>query len=256
MGVLMQAFYWECPRTANKQFRWWDTVRQEIPVLRSAGITALWLPPACKAKDIISMGYDPFDFYDLVEYMQKNHTMKETWFGSKADLLELIQAAHGSGMQVLADLVINQCSGGDLETNPFTGEEWYTKFDPASNKFKRNYVCFHPSKYESDDGSVFAGFARTDLCHRNPYVYSEIVEYCRWLVEDVGFDGFRYDCAKGYGGWITKSIQEYRYRYSAGDKKYYKPFGVGELWEERDQPVENWLDDVNYIYPARLERQR
>jgi alpha-amylase len=246
MGVLMQAFYWDCPRTSNKQFRWWDAIRQEIPYLRSAGITALWLPPACKAKDVISMGYDPFDFYDLGEYMQKNHTMKETWFGSKADLLELIQAAHGSGMQVLADLVINQCSGGDLETNPYTGEEWYTKFDPASNKFKRNYECFHPSKYESDDGSVFAGFARTDLCHRNPYVYSEIVEYCRWLVEDIGFDGFRFDCAKGYGGWITKSIQEYRYRYSAGDKKYYKPFGVGELWEERDQPVENWLDDVNY----------
>lgn len=72
------------------------------------------------------------------------------------------------------------------------------------------------------------------------------MEYCRWLVEDIGFDGFRYDCAKGYGGWIVKSIQEYRYRYSTNDKKYYKPFGVGELWEERDQPIENWLDEVNY----------
>lgn len=246
MGVLMQAFYWDCPRVSNKQFSWWKTIRQEIPHLRSVGITALWLPPACKAKDVISMGYDPYDFYDLGEYIQKNHTRKETWFGSKADLLGLIQSAHSSGIQVLADLVFNQCSGGDLEKNPYTGEEWYTKFEPASNKFKRNYESFHPSKYESDDGSVFSGFAKTDLCHRNPYVYTEILEYCRWLIEDIGFDGFRYDCAKGYGGWITKSIQDYMYRYSETDKKYYKPFGVGELWEEKDQPIEQWLDEVNY----------
>jgi len=246
MGVLMQAFYWDCPGRFNNQFGWWDGVSHTIPLLKSAGFSALWLPPACKAKDVISMGYDPFDFYDLGEFRQKNHSGKETWFGSKSDLLALIQTAHSSGMQVLADLVINQCSGGEMEKNPLTGEEWYTKFEPASNKFKRDFECFHPSKYESDDGSVYSGFEGTDLCHRNPYVYKEILEYCRWLVEDIGFDGFRYDCAKGYGGWIIKSIQEYMYRYSENDKKYYKPFGVGELWEERDQPIEQWLDEVNY----------
>ena len=246
MGVLMQAFYWDCPGVTNNQFNWWNTIRKEIPHLSKAGITALWLPPACKAKDVVSMGYDPYDFYDLGEYIQKNHSRKETWFGSKEDLLELIKAAHSSGIQVLADLVFNQCSGGDLETNPYTGKEWYTLFEPASNKFKRNFDCFHPSKYESDDGAIFSGFAGTDLCHRNPYVYTEILEYCRWLIEDIGFDGFRFDCAKGYGGWITKSIQDYMYSYSSQEKKYYKPFGVGELWEERDQPIEQWLDEVNY----------
>jgi alpha-amylase len=246
MGVLMQAFYWDCPRVTNNQFNWWNAIRKEIPHLSKAGITALWLPPACKAKDVVSMGYDPYDFYDLGEYLQKNHTRKETWYGSKEDLLELIKTAHESGLQVLADLVFNQCSGGDLETNPYTGKEWYTLFEPASNRFKRNFECFHPSKYESDDGAIFSGFAGTDLCHRNPYVYNEILEYCRWLVEDIGFDGFRYDCAKGYGGWITKSIQDYMYSYSSQEKKYYKPFGVGELWEEMDQPIEQWLDEVNY----------
>jgi hypothetical protein len=24
----------------------------------------------------------------------------------------------------------------------------------------------------------------------------------------VGLDGFRYDCVKGYGGWMVRSIQE------------------------------------------------
>jgi len=246
MGVLMQAFYWDCPKVSNQQFNWWNNLKNEIPRLKAAGITAIWLPPASKAKDVISMGYDPFDYYDLGEYQQKYHDRKETWFGSKDELTGLIQAAHDAGIQVLADLVFNQCSGGDLEKNPLTGEEWYTKFDPASHKFKRDFECFHPSKFESNDGAVFEGFAKTDLCHRNPYVYTEILECCRWMIEEIGFDGFRYDCAKGYGGWIIKSIQEYMYKYSATDKKYYKPFGVGELWEERDQPIENWLDEVNY----------
>lgn len=247
MGVLMQAFYWDCPKVSNQEFNWWNFVRNEIPRLKEAGITALWLPPACKAKDVISMGYDPLDFYDLGEYKQKYHNRKETWFGSKEELLRLIKTAHDAGLQVLADLVANQCSGGELEMNPYSGEEWYTKFEPASNKFKRNYDCFHPSKYESYDGGVFAGFSKTDLCHRNPYVYAEILELCRWLIEDIGYDGFRYDCAKGYGGWITKSIMEYKYKYDHATQKFYKPFGVGELWEDSDQPIESWLDEVNYF---------
>jgi alpha-amylase len=245
MGVLMQAFYWNCPDVSNQQFNWWNIVKNEIAHLKTVGITALWLPPACKAKDVISMGYDPFDFYDLGEYLQKYHTKKETWFGSKEDLMGLILAAHDSGIQVLADLVFNHCSGGELETNPYTGSAWYTLFEPASNKFQRNYDCFHPSEYESYDGGVFDGYSRTDLCHRNPYVYAEILKYCRWLIEEIGFDGFRYDCVKGYGGWLTKSIQEYKYKYSPTEEKYFKPFGVGELWFNNDQTIENWLDEVN-----------
>ena len=36
------------------------------------------------------------------------------------------------------------------------------------------------------------------------------------------------------------------YKYSPADKKYFKPFGVGELWnDDSDQPIESWLDEVN-----------
>jgi hypothetical protein len=65
MGVLMQAFYWDCPKVTNQQFNWWNFVINEIPRLKTAGITAIWLPPACKAKDVMSMGYNPFDYYDF-----------------------------------------------------------------------------------------------------------------------------------------------------------------------------------------------
>jgi alpha-amylase len=246
MGVLMQAFYWNCPAVSNNEFNWWNHLKNEIPNLKRAGITALWLPPAGKAQDIISNGYDPFDYYDLGEFTQKKHDRKETWYGSSSDLTDLIHVAHNSDIQVIADLVFNHCSGGDLERNPYTGQEWYTYFDPASTKFKRNYDCFHPSEYESYDGGTFGGYSRTDLCHRNPYVYNELIQYCEWLIEEIGFDGFRYDCVKGYGGWMTKTIQEYMYKYSAADRKYFKPFGVGELWEDiNDQTIDDWLTEVN-----------
>lgn len=245
MGVLMQAFYWDCPRVSNQEFTWWNHVKNEIQRLKEAGFTALWLPPACKAQDVVSMGYDPNDFYDLGEFKQKSHSRSETWFGSRTDLQSLLYVARKNNLQVLADLVFNHCSGGEMEYNPVTGEEWYTRFEPASKKFKRNYDAFHPSIYESYDGGTFGGYEKTDLCHRNPYVYEEILNYCKWLIEEVGFDGFRYDCVKGYGGWMCKSIQEYRYRNSNVDKKYFKPFGVGELWDDSEQKIEDWLNEIN-----------
>ncbi len=48
------------------------------------------------------MGYDPYDYYDLGEIDRKGG--KATWFGSKADLLDLIKTAHDHGMQVYADM--------------------------------------------------------------------------------------------------------------------------------------------------------
>ena len=41
-----------------------------------------------------------------------------------------------------------------------------------------------------------------DLSHRNPHVYAEILNLMRWLIEEIGFDGFRYDFVKGYGAGV------------------------------------------------------
>ncbi len=73
MGVIMQAFYWDCPRIEEKEYGWWNHVSAEVPALRDAGFTALWLPPASKAANIggMSMGYDVYDYYDLGKYPQK-----------------------------------------------------------------------------------------------------------------------------------------------------------------------------------------
>jgi alpha-amylase len=94
MGIMMQAFYWDCPAIEGKPFQWWKHVESEVPKLAAAGFTALWLPPANKAANNISMGYDPYDFWDLGEFDQKGSVA--TWFGTRKELEDLIAAAHGA----------------------------------------------------------------------------------------------------------------------------------------------------------------
>ena len=58
----------------------------------------MWLPPANKAASWKSLGYDPYDYYNLGEFDQKGGV--PTWFGSKAELLDLIESAHAAGLSL------------------------------------------------------------------------------------------------------------------------------------------------------------
>ena len=146
MGVMLQAFYWDCPQAENREHEWWSFIKSKLPAISQAGFTALWLPPANKAASWKSMGYDPYDYYDLGEFDQKGGV--PTWFGSKVDLLDLIESAHSLGLHVYADLVFNHNSGADAqEVNPLDGQSRWTKFTPKSGKFPRDWTCFHPSQY-------------------------------------------------------------------------------------------------------------
>jgi alpha-amylase len=104
MGVIMQAFYWDCPRLEGKEHQWWNHIKSKVQSLSNVGVTALWLPPASKAANIggQSMGYDPYDYYDLGDIDQKGSI--KTWFGSKDELLDLIKVAHDDNIQVYADI--------------------------------------------------------------------------------------------------------------------------------------------------------
>ena len=237
----MQAFYWDCPKLEAKEFEWWNHLNEKITSLSETGFTALWLPPACKAANMggMSMGYDPYDYYDLGDIDQKGS--EKTWFGSSVELQRLIQTAHAHQMQVYADLVLNHTNGADEEeVNGFDGQKRWTKYNPKSGKFLRDWKCYHPSFFERLDDQVFEGMP--DLCHRNPYVYAELMEYARWLIEDIGFDGLRYDFVKGYGTWIITAILERLYT-KAGNNNF-SPFGVGEYWDT-ETSIAEWLNQTN-----------
>lgn len=241
----MQGFYWDCHKMTNRVENWWNHVEEKVSLLKKAGITGLWLPPAYKGDKRHGMGYDPYDFFDLGEFDQRGGIA--TGFGTRQQLVDLIHSCHQNGIQVYADIVYNHCSGGELEFNPDTHSEYYTNFKPASGKFSRDFSSFNPSRYESFDGhDRFGGFP--DLCHRNPDVFRWILEHARFLVEEIGFDGFRFDLVKGYGSWIITALLEYRYQPKDGrrnqnenDWKYWRPFGFGESWSGNRQILE-WME--------------
>ncbi|HTP00853.1 MAG TPA: alpha-amylase family glycosyl hydrolase [Anaerolineales bacterium] len=241
MGVMLQAFYWDCPREESKEFQWWTSVRAKLPALANAGFTALWLPPVHKAANLAgpSMGYDPYDYYDLGEFDQKGCV--PTWFGRRQELVDLIAEAHRLKLSVIGDIVINHNSGADSqEVNPITGQSRWTCFTPKSGLFPRDWHCFHPNLYESWDEMTFGDMP--DLSHRNPYVYAELLKMTRWMIEEVGFDGFRYDFVKGYGANTITAIQEYHY---LRDGNFFQPYGVAEFWDNA-RAIEGWVDLANF----------
>ncbi len=240
----MQAFYWDCPREEDKEHAWWLFVATKLGELKKAGFTALWLPPASKAANFggNSMGYDVYDYYDLGEYAQKCVIPgdKRTWFGSKSELQKLVKAAHQKKLKVYADLILNHNNGADeKEYNPIAMEDRWTRFNPLSKGFTRDWTCFNPSPYPDSVPSSFGNMP--DLCHTNPRVMTGILNHAKWMIEEIGFDGFRYDFVKGFGGWIVRAIHDRNY---TRDNKPVEIFGVGECWSD-DQFIDSWLDSVN-----------
>lgn len=260
MGVMMQAFYWDCPRHEQKEHAWWAHLDSKLSELAGAGFTSLWLPPPSKAANIggMSMGYDPYDYFDLGEHDQKGSV--PTWFGTRAELQSLIATAHTLGLQVYADMVLNHNSGADTrEPNPIDMQQRWTGFAPKSGRFARDWRSFHPSPYETFSDRAFGEFP--DLCHRNPEVYIGLWQYARMLIEEVGFDGFRYDFVLGYGGWLVRALQETRYQ---RDGRQVLAFGVGECWEQ-SREIHDWLAETNiysdnecraFDFPLRYRLQR
>ena len=240
MGVLMQAFYWDCPRADEQEFAWWNHVATKIDELEEAGITALWLPPAGKAANIggMSMGYDVYDYYDLGKFDQKGSL--KTWFGAEDELRELIRALHDKSLKVYADLVLNHNNGADeQEFNPVIQQKRWTLFKPMSKMFTRDWTCFNPSPYRELDDVAFGDMP--DLCHINPRVSTGILNHAKWMIEEIGFDGFRYDFVKGFGAWIVRAIHDRQYTRNG---KTVDIFGVGECWTGEDF-IDGWLDSIN-----------
>ncbi len=226
-GVMLQSFYWDVP------LDWYTQVTPKLSEISAAGFDNIWLPPPSKTMNgRYSMGYDPYDYYDLGEYNQKGSI--PTRFGTKQDLLTLISTAKSYGLHVTADIVMNHNSGGQSEWNPNTNSYTYTDFSGvASGKFLRGYNDFHPSTYEAYDEGTFGGFP--DLAHANPYVRSQFLDWGLWLRDTIGFTDWRFDYVKGYHSWMVKDWMN-----TVGG------YGVGEYWDTNKATLQNWLSGAGW----------
>lgn len=83
----------------------WDELNAKIPEIAEAGYTSLWLPPPAKAGSVFSVGYDLFDPFDLGDKNQRG-TIR-TRYGTKAELLQVVETAHRFGLRVYFDNIMN-----------------------------------------------------------------------------------------------------------------------------------------------------
>jgi alpha-amylase len=170
-GTMMQYFHWYLPADGSL----WKQIKEDAPKLKELGISAVWLPPACKASSGgYSTGYDIYDLYDLGEFDQKGSV--RTKYGTRQEYIEALEAIHLAGMHVIVDIVLNHKAGGDetekilvIKVNPDDRNEpisepfeieAFTKFTfPGRQKkysdFEWNFMCFTGVDYAynlSEDG--------------------------------------------------------------------------------------------------------
>ncbi len=234
-GVMMQGFYWDCPQG------WYSTMTANAPDVRNMrggyGIDRIWFPAPSKADGGgFSMGYDPYDYYDLGQYNQQGSI--PTRFGTQSALKSAIAAYTNVGVVCMADMVLNHRSGGASEANPNTGGTSYTDFSGvASGECTWHYNEFHPSTYEAFDPGAFEGFP--DICHVTANLPGsanyDLIEWGNWLMDpaNAGFDGgWRFDYPKGIHASFIGS-----FRAGTGNN-----FGILEYWDTNISLIESYVN--------------
>lgn len=162
-ATMIQFFHWY----SEGNSKLYDHAKDSAEYLKKLGISAMWFPPAYKANGGgYSVGYDPYDLYDLGEFDQKGTI--PTKYGSKEQYINACKTLQENGISVIADIVLNHKAGGDekekfhaVKVNPENRQEnisepfeieSYTKFtfpnrDKKYSDFEWNFTCFSGVDY-------------------------------------------------------------------------------------------------------------
>lgn len=151
--VVLQGFWWDYWNN-NYRYNWCSYLTDLAPRLKEAGIDAVWIPPFVKNNSGGSVGYVPFDPYDLGDKYQKggDAVRDSTRCGTKDDLIRLIAVLHANGIEVIEDAVLNHNSNAG--TNSGAGGQ-----DPAAYSMvtDNGYKNFRYVSYKTpiiDDSKV------------------------------------------------------------------------------------------------------
>ena len=183
--VVLQAFWWDYWN--NNYANNWSTYLADLaPRLREMGIDAVWIPPTVKNKNATgSVGYSPFDHYDLGDKFQGGSV--RTRFGTKDEYLRAVAILHANGIEVIQDVVWNHMDGAGSDTgsggeDPTAPSNRWKNFryaciaTPATSsdaanygarrgRFPKNWQNFHPNPDHNTEGDdITAGFFGPDIC--------------------------------------------------------------------------------------------
>lgn len=233
--VVFQAYWWDC-RNDSYPEDWYTYLAKLAPRLRDMGFDGIWVPPPSKgAVGGFSMGYDPFDHYDLGDKDQRGTV--PTRFGTKDSLLRLIAVAHASGLEVYPDIVLNHAQGGDHD--PAAPGDKHKQFryqgfaGAQSGRWAKDHWNFHPNPdHVCTDGNICEQNFGPDVCYLDAehggggngrYMRDRAREWFVWLRKQLDADGFRFDAVKHYEAYVVEDLL-----FNAmGDRRDY--FAAGEF---------------------------
>ena len=221
-GVMLQAFYWDSYDDTA-----WSILEQKADELAGT-FDLVWLPQSGNCGGT-SMGYD--DLYWFENYNSS--------FGSEAQLRSLISTFKAKGIKTIADVVINHrknfSNWVDFPKETYKGVTYEMKStdicandDGGKTKTWASQNGFELSK-NNDTGEGWDGMR--DLDHKSENVQTIVKAYLDFLLNDLGYAGFRYDMVKGYNAKYTGI-------YNASSMP---EFSVGECWDGT-QTIKNWME--------------
>lgn len=221
-GVMLQGFYWD----SFNESRWPNLESQADEMAEFFKL--VWVPQSGNCGGT-SMGYD--DLYWFTNYSSS--------FGSESQLRSMINTFKSKGIGTIADVVVNHRKSN----NGWFGFPKET-YKGVTYSMSSTDVCSNDdggkAKTEADRLGVQLGSADTgedwdgmrDLDHRSTNVQTIVKAYLKFLLNDLGYAGFRYDMTKGYAASYTGM-----YNNDASPE-----FSVGEYWDGYLPSVKGWID--------------
>ena len=224
-GVMLQGFSWDSYNESQ-----WKVLEKQADELKGY-IDLVWLPQSGKCLETTQvMGYMPYYYFN-----------QNSSFGSEAELRSLITKFKAAGIGAIADVVVNHRNT----------EGWYNF--PAETYKGVTYQMQSTDICKNDDGGTTATQAATDgvslsqnndegtdfggcrdIDHKSENVQKVIKAYLKYLKDDLGYTGFRYDMVKGFDG---SHVADYN---DATGVEY----SVGEYWDGNDK-IESWINRTN-----------
>ncbi len=204
------------------------------------------------------MGFIPVWWFDHGK--GKNYSWDDTQytstsaFGTEAELRALIRDYKNAGTFAIEDVVINHKGGPGMwngsgkgrkliSENSSTGApstsndvEWNYDtnvdiVDDDAHDYWNQYPYLENGNIKSESGFTGGTWGK-DLRHDSENVQRNVIKYLDFLLNDLGYAGFRYDYVKGYD-------PKYLAMYNVATRP---TFSVGEFFDGDQAYLESWID--------------
>lgn len=224
-GVMLQGFSWD-----SYDYSQWTVLEKQADDMKGF-IDLVWLPQSGKCIETTKvMGYMPYYYFN-----------QNSSFGTEAELRSLIAKFKANGIGAIADVVVNHRNTDGWYAFPaetYKGVTYQMLSTDICKNDDRGSTATQAKKdgvslsNNYDEGTDFGGCR--DIDHKSENVQKIIKAYLKFLKEDIGYTGFRYDMVKGFSGTHVADYND-----ATGVK-----FSVGEYWDGNPSII-NWINSTN-----------